>query len=53
MNKKTYETRTTVLEVEVSENESILKYQIQLKVNWNVEDMFDHNRTETLYDVFR
>ncbi|XP_008206068.1 alpha-sarcoglycan [Nasonia vitripennis] len=53
LNKKTYETRTKVLEVVVSENESISKYQVQLKVNWNVEDMFDHNRTETLDEIFR
>ncbi|XP_058798040.1 alpha-sarcoglycan [Phymastichus coffea] len=52
-NKKTYETRDTVLEVVVSENENVSKYQIQLKVNnWDVEDMFD-NGTEMLFDVFR
>ncbi|KAJ8686767.1 hypothetical protein QAD02_022561 [Eretmocerus hayati] len=54
LNKKTYETRDKVLEVIVTENDSVSKYQIQLKVNnWNVEDMFDRNRTETLFEVFR
>ncbi|XP_011496906.1 PREDICTED: alpha-sarcoglycan [Ceratosolen solmsi marchali] len=54
LNNKTYETREKILEVTVSDNDSISKFQIQLKVNnWNVEDMFDHNRTDTLFEVLR
>ncbi|XP_014216278.1 epsilon-sarcoglycan [Copidosoma floridanum] len=54
LNKKTYETRDKILEVIVLENDSVAKYQIQLKVNnLNVEDMFDRNRTEDLFDIFR
>uniref|UniRef100_A0ABD2X162 Epsilon-sarcoglycan n=1 Tax=Trichogramma kaykai TaxID=54128 RepID=A0ABD2X162_9HYME len=54
LNKKTYETREKTLEVIVSESDVVSKYQIQLKVNsWNVEEMFDLNRTEMLFDIFR
>ena len=54
LDKRTYETRDTTLEIEIHPNENNLKYQVQLKShNWNVDDMFDNNRTESLLDVFR
>lgn len=38
----------------VLERENLTKYEVHLKIdNLNVEDMFDHNRTEKLLDIFR
>lgn len=54
MNKHTYETRYKVLDMNVLERENLTKYEVHLKIdNLNVEDMFDHNRTEKLLDIFR
>nr|XP_012222789.1 PREDICTED: alpha-sarcoglycan isoform X2 [Linepithema humile] len=54
LNKHTYETRYKVLDMNVLERENLTKYEVHLKIdNLNVEDMFDHNRTEKLLDIFR
>lgn len=54
LNKHTYETRYTVLNMTVLEKENLTKYEVHLKIdNLNVEDMFDRNRTEELLDIFR
>ncbi|XP_032680106.1 alpha-sarcoglycan isoform X3 [Odontomachus brunneus] len=54
LNKHTYETRYKMLDMNVLERENLTKYEVHLKIdNLNVEDMFDHNRTEKLLDIFR
>ncbi|XP_025163037.1 epsilon-sarcoglycan isoform X1 [Harpegnathos saltator] len=54
LNRHTYETRYKVLDINVLERENLTKYEVYLKIdNLNVEDMFDHNRTEKLLDIFR
>lgn len=54
LDKQTYDTRYKVLDMTVNKNENFAKFQIQLKIdNLNVEDLFDSNRTQNLFNIFK
>lgn len=54
LDKKTFETRNKILDMNILENENMTKYEIQLKIdNLNVEDMLDSKRVDELLDIFK
>lgn len=54
MNKKTYDTRYKVLNMNVQQNENSTKYEVYLKIdNLRIEDTFNLTTMEKLLDVFR
>lgn len=54
LNRRTYETRRTVLLVNVQRKEDLAKYEVQLKIdNLNVEDMIDENRQARLLNILK
>ncbi|XP_046389938.1 epsilon-sarcoglycan isoform X2 [Ischnura elegans] len=54
LNRKTYETRTHVVHVNVIEKPDPSRFDVAMKIdNLNVEDLFDTARLNRLLDVFR
>ncbi|XP_067000393.1 epsilon-sarcoglycan isoform X3 [Anabrus simplex] len=54
LNRRNYETRRRVVNMNIQPKEDPARYEVQLKIdNLNVEDMFDSYRLNRLLDVFR
>ncbi|XP_008546086.1 alpha-sarcoglycan isoform X1 [Microplitis demolitor] len=54
LNKKTYETKYKVININVKEKKNLTTYEVYLKIdNLNIEQTFDNYRMERLLNVFR
>lgn len=54
LNKRTYETSYTVLNMTVVQKDNTSTYEVFIKIdNLNIEDTFDGYRLQDLMDVFR
>lgn len=54
LNRKTYETRHEIVNLQVSDKLNPAKYEVHMKIdNLNVDDMFEVDRMENLKDIFR
>nr|CAI5848556.1 unnamed protein product [Callosobruchus analis] len=54
LNKKNYETRVENLNLWISEKDNPALFEVHIKIdNLNVDDLFEHERSEGLKDIFR
>ncbi|XP_073996227.1 sarcoglycan alpha isoform X3 [Rhodnius prolixus] len=54
MNKKNYETRRIVKNINITEKQEPAKYEIQMKIdNLNIDDLFDGQKLQMLMNVFK